>query len=183
MDYVYGLGFYGGYTSIGVILLDLIEWLQYLKGMIDYTPLQRTLKKRSTSLYSFLKDDRGLSEIGYCNTRSVVTRTSTIDKICKRLGCKVEEVVRIEADDTKMRSRVKYLDSKVDFAPMFKIIEGKGLSMRGVSMAAGVSENTVQKIKAQNADCGAKPLYATVRKLARYLEVEPEDLYTVVGPV
>lgn len=163
--------------------LTLEGGLRIFIDMISYTPLQTILKKNGESLHRGIEDGWIAPQLGMCNTRSVVTRTSTIDKICKRLGCKVEEVVRIEADDTKMRSRVKYLDSKVDFAPMFKIIEGKGLSMRGVSMAAGVSENTVQKIKAQNADCGAKPLYATVRKLARYLEVEPEDLYTVVGPV
>ena len=143
--------------------------------MISYMPLQRLLKNKGVTLHDFINESGSLSNLGYCNTKKVYIRTSTLDEICKKLNCRVEDVIRVENNESALQERVVYLENDVSFEPMFKLIKDKGLSMKSVSLGSGIASNTIQMIKSRGLK--AKPKYATVRRIAHFLEVKPTDLY------
>lgn len=138
--------------------------------MISYEPMQKMLKKRGKSFSSLCKT----TGLGSCNTKNTYIKTDTLNKICSMLKCAVEDVVSVVTDDSCMESRVKYLNSDVEFSPLFKTLKDRGLSMQKASLEAGFSASTIFNIT-----IGKKPRYDTLKRLAAYLNVAPEDLYSV----
>lgn len=142
--------------------------------MINYQPLQRTLRRKGKSLHGFCGLELKFSRLGLCNTTDVSVMTSTLDKICSALKCSVEEVVSFSNDDTAMKARVDYLNSDVEFSPLFSILACRGISAEQAAEKSRVGRNTFGNIKK-----GIKPRYATVRRIAYFLGVKPEELFNV----
>lgn len=139
--------------------------------MVDLTGLEVMLHKRGETLSYFSTRLFGNGRLCQYKTGRLRLTDAMVLKICNELGCKVEDIVK-EGDAAACDVRARYNDNKVDLTPMWKLIAGK--SLRSVRIGAGLSEATLYKIKA-----GAKPRYVTLRKIARYLGVTPEDLYEV----
>lgn len=64
--------------------------------MINYQPFWETLKKKQITTYALIKDYKINSRIvdNMRNNRGITLKT--LEKLCKALDCKMDEVVRFD---------------------------------------------------------------------------------------
>lgn len=145
-------------------------------GMVDLTKLHLKLMEKGTTLSAFLKRN-GIS-VALLQIKSLgrAASTDTIEKMCAILQCQPHEIMDFGADEDKVALRGKYNANEIDLSKMWAIIADKHISMRNICIGAKININAFGNIKN-----GHKPQYVTLRKIARYLGVTPEDLYEIKG--
>lgn len=73
------------------INVDIIKFI-----MITYTPFWETLKRKNISTYELIKK-HGMSSSTINRLRhDQPVSTTTIDSLCKALGCRVEEIMKFK---------------------------------------------------------------------------------------
>lgn len=78
--------------------------------MIDYTPFWETLKRQHESWYTMTRNHNvGFSTLHRLKNNKDIS-TKTINDLCKKLNCKVEDIVRYVPSDTdQMLWKYRYL--------------------------------------------------------------------------
>lgn len=140
--------------------------------MLTFRPMENLVKSMHIPL-NVLFGNSGILVHTYINAisgRCLVT-TSTLDKFCKLLNARVDQLVMWVPDDT-VDHKKEYNDHDVSTDKMFALMAERSITMYKAAADIGLGINTLGRIKH-----GMKPKYDTIKKMAEYLSVKPTDLY------
>lgn len=139
--------------------------------MISYEPLMATLQKRKVSVGSLGRaiGDRGLKR--KLNTRNYIS-LATIEKICEKLDCKVENVICYKEGEHKLLDNW-IMAYKIDWVKVKKLLNGKSWHKASLEMRMKGSY-------LGNCKKSATSRRPFVNKLAEYLQKDPSEFCTPI---
>lgn len=140
--------------------------------MLTFRPMENLVKSSNIPVRKILKDNNISSSV-YENIISgrTVPTAATLDKFCKLLNARVDQLVMWVPDDI-VDHKKEYNDHDVSTDKMFALMAERSITMYKAAADIGLGINTLGRIKH-----GMKPKYDTIKKMAEYLSVKPTDLY------
>lgn len=139
--------------------------------MISYTPLIKTLKENNITL------DKLASDIAYPGLRRKLNSGTylslkTVDSICKRLKCSIEDVVVYrEGEMKKIEYTVGY---EVDWGLVFDLIQKKRTTKKEITLSEASVMMGKTKSYLNNASLSRRSSRGIVDNLASFLECDIE---------
>lgn len=143
--------------------------------MLTFRPMENLVKEKGIPINKLFTGS-GITQPTYNGIISnrITPTTSTLDKLCKLLHARVDQLVMWVPDDI-VDHKKEYNEHDVSVDKMFAVMAERGITMYKVSKDIGLGINTLGRIKH-----GLKPRYDTIKKLADYLSLKPTDLYDLV---
>ncbi|MCQ2086449.1 MAG: transcriptional regulator [Bacilli bacterium] len=134
--------------------------------MINYKPLRNTLSHRNITLEQLMAEFNDYSLRARLNGNKPIT-FSTLEKMCKFLNCKVEDIIMYEEGESKSISWIRgYI---VDWPKVFDMIQKKGKKLNSASKDLGYKPSYLYNIVK-----GKITSRKVVHKLAFYLDCDVE---------
>ena len=150
---------------------------KYLSAITDFSPLFTILNSRGISMrQAAMWSGIGRDTIGNIK-KGVKPRYAAVRRLAAFLSVNPEELYIEDSsfcDNEFIRKLSKYNNEKADFTPLFSLIKSSGISIASLSRGAGITLGAITNIRYK----GSKPKYMNVCKMAKFLGVEPEDLFT-----
>lgn len=140
--------------------------------MISYLPLVETLKKKGVSIF-VLQRDLNNHNLRITLNSGRYLDGKTIDKICKYLDCRVEDVMVYEEGEQKIQPIVRKRFYYINEDLVRQLVKEKGLTDEEVSLEMGKCPSYLYTMLSRK-----KVTYKSVKNLCDYFDKTVGELCT-----